>query len=139
MKLYVDGGCSFNNQPDISKREMVSVVADDNGSILDEITNHGGSNSIAELIAIEHALDWCVKNNIKKVHISSDSRTAISQFHKDESKRSAKSIRKMNDYEWYQAVKGRIDELKQLVEVELEWQGRDFNLAGHYIEEKYSL
>jgi ribonuclease HI len=129
----------MSNQKDASKRTMIAVVSDSKGKILSDVSNHGGSNNIAELMAMEHALDIALKMKLKKLHIISDSRCAISQFKKDESKRNAKSIRKMNDYEWYQAIKGRIDRLKQYIDVTLEWQGRDSNLAGHYIENKYGL
>ncbi len=118
---------------------MVSVVADAKGKIVDEIQNHGGSNSLAELIAVEHAIDYALAKRQKRVHIISDSMTAISQFNKDESARNPKTLRKMNDPEWYQAIKGRIDDLKRFIDVKIEWQSRENNLAGHYIEEKYGL
>jgi len=34
--LYTDGGCSLNDQPDASKREMIAVVSDSNGKVLAE-------------------------------------------------------------------------------------------------------
>ena len=51
--LYADGGCSGNDQPDLSKRKMVAVVSDEHGTVLIEKHEHGGSNNIAELIAVK--------------------------------------------------------------------------------------
>jgi len=139
MILYTDGGCTNNDQKDISKRDMVSVVSNECGDIVAEVNTHGGSNNLAELIAVEYALDYALQSRASSLHIISDSRTAISQFHKDESKRNLKSIRKMNDYEQYIGIKRRIDRMKLYLDVEIEWRPREDNLAGHYIEEKYCL
>lgn len=140
MKLYIDGGCSGNKQPDMTKRTMISIVTDETGKVLVDKNNHGGSNNIAEFIALEDAIDYALKNKQKKVRIITDSQNNISWFNRDDSKhKSQKAIKRLNDPEWYQAIKERIDLLKQYIDIELEWVGREENLAGQYIENRYSL
>lgn len=139
LLLFVDGGCSGNDQKDLSKRTMVSVVTDQSGKVLSEIQNHGGSNNLAEFIALEAALRYALENKQRQVEIVTDSMTIVSWFNRDDSKLKPKVLNKMNDPEWYSAVKAKIDELKQYIDVDLYQRPREENLAGHYIEEKYSL
>ena len=138
MKLYIDGGCCGLNQKDISKRSMISVVTDENGKLLVDKSNHGGSNNIAEFIALEDAIDYALRNKKKKVKIITDSTNNLAWFNRDDAQRKAqKAILRLDDPEWYQAIKGRIEQLKKYIEVDLEWIGREDNLAGKYIEESY--
>jgi ribonuclease HI len=67
MILYTDGGCSGNDQLDLSKRKMIAVVSDERGKILIDKHQHGGSNNIAELLAVKGALLWCSVNKIADV------------------------------------------------------------------------
>jgi len=119
---------------------MVSVVTDSVGSVISEVENHGGSNQLAEFIAIEHAIEYALTKKWKKVLIITDSRTAIIWSERnDAEKLKPKKLAKMNDPEWYQAVKGRVDDLSRFVDITFEWCPRSESLAGHYIEERYGL
>jgi ribonuclease HI len=119
---------------------MVSVVTDSAGSVISEVENHGGSNQLAEFIAIEHAIEEALKSKWKKVLIITDSRTAIIWADRDDAEKlKPKKLAKMNDPEWYQAVKGRVDDLRRFIDVTFEWCPRSESLAGHYIEERYGL
>ena len=61
MILFVDGGCTNSNQKDISLRQMRMVVMTSKGDLLIDKTQEGGSNNIAELLAIKEALMWASK------------------------------------------------------------------------------
>lgn len=136
MILYIDGGCSGNGQKDITKRKMVSVVTDGEGLVIDERDGQGGSNNIAELEAVLLAVSRCAflkgdhliytdsKNNLywAKGHIS----------------------RKVNDYERTLSIYRSIKNFEKIAkENDSKWRlkfiPREYNLAGHYIENKYSL
>ena len=75
--LYTDGGCMGNEQRDCSKRNMVAVVSDERGHILVDKYQEGGSNNIAELLAVKEALLWCVAHKIDDVEIRTDSRNNL--------------------------------------------------------------
>lgn len=132
MKLFIDGGCSNNNQMNQNLRKMVSVVSDEKGKILVEKESQGGSNNIAEFIALKEAMLYCAKNNIKNVQIITDSRNNTCWFRRLKRK-------KQNDFERVSDIKKEIDVLKQIVEVNLIWRPREENLAGQYIENKFNL
>lgn len=132
MIFYIDGGCSGNNQKKLSKRKMVSVVADKNGIILAEITGNGGSNNIAEFLALEAALQFCLNNKVKRTEIITDSQNNIHWFRRLKKKG-------QNDYERVAGIKRSIDAMAKVVEVNLIWKPREENLAGQYIENKYKL
>src|SRR5260370_16905287 len=76
--LYTDGGCSGNDQPDLSKRKMVAVVSDEHGTVLIEKHEQGGSNNIAELIAVKEALLCCGVNKIPDVESATHTSNNIS-------------------------------------------------------------
>ena len=78
--LYTDGGCSHNASSNFSKRKMTAVVSDEQGNMLIDKMQEGGSNNIAELLAIKEALLWCVVNNIKEVEIRTDSMNNFAWF-----------------------------------------------------------
>lgn len=137
--LFVDGWCSKSNQKNVKDRIMIWVVTDDTGKVLEEKRKKGGSNNIAEFLAIREALKYCVVNNIKNVVICSDSSCAISWYYKefDEEKFLNKKI---NNAQEVLNIKKDIDCL--LLEMEniiVKQIPREENLAGHYIENKYSL
>src|SRR5260370_14436955 len=71
--LYTDGGCSGNEQRELSKRNMIAAVTDEHGTILIDKHQEGGSNNIAELLAVKEALEWCVAKKICDVEIRTDS------------------------------------------------------------------
>src|SRR5215831_4089737 len=76
--LYTDGGCSGNQQRIIKDRNMVAVVSDAAGKILIDRQERGGSNNIAELLAVKEALEWCVANSLADVEITTDSKNNLS-------------------------------------------------------------
>jgi ribonuclease HI len=129
--LYIDGGCSGNGQLDMSKRKMVSVVSDKKGRVLVEKTDTGGSNNIAELIAVKEALMWCATHDVKKVRIHTDSKNNLAWVYGN------KVGKKVNDRARVMNLKTAINALRQEISMELVWVPRDDNLAGHYIEQNY--
>lgn len=133
MILHTDGGCSGNGNPDMSKRKMIAVVSDEAGNILIEKHQEGGSNNIAELLAVKEALMWCFNNKIKKVEIITDSMNNMSWVLKD------KVGKKLNDRATVLNLKTAIKALLQGIELKLTWKPREENQAGEYIESKYSL
>lgn len=132
-KLYVDGGCSGNGQFDLSKRKMVSVVTDESGAVISEQSAAGGSNNIAELLAVELALAYCESRNISAVKILTDSRNNLAwTFGK-------KVGKKLNDRALVIETKRRIDSLMLGRNVQMAWIPREQNRAGHYIERTHGL
>lgn len=136
MILYIDGGCSGNGQKDLSKRTMISVVTDGNGFVLDKREAQGGSNNIAEIEAVLLAVSRCAflkgehliytdsKNNLywAKGHIS----------------------RKVNDYDRTRSIYNSIKNFEKVAKDNsstwrLKFIPREYNLAGHYIENKFKL
>ncbi len=132
MKLYIDGGCSMSNQKDLSKRNMVSVVTDEDGEVLVEKQEKGGSNNIAEFLALKEALKYCVRKGIDRITIITDSRNNTFWFKK--LKRG-----KQNDFERVFRIRRKINKLKKGIEINLIWEPRETNLAGQYIEDFYNL
>ncbi len=133
MQLYVDGGCSGNDQLDLAKRKMVSVVTDSYGGLLKERIETGGSNNIAELLAVYDALEWCHAHKVLAVEVMTDSRNNLSWVF---GKKVGKHI---NDRERVLSLKRDIELLRQTIALTLTWLPRDENLAGHYIESRYGL
>lgn len=131
--LYVDGGCSGNGQKDLTKRKMVSVVTRKNGKLLSELNMTGGSNNIAELIAVQDALRWCVWRDVKEVEIRTDSRNNLAWVN------GTKVGKKINDREHVLNLKEAINTLREDVKLTLVWVPRDENRAGHYIENNYGV
>ena len=78
ITLYVDGGCIGNAQRDITKRKMVSVVTKKDGTVVVEEHNEGGSNNIAELIAVKEALKYCLSVGKDSAKIITDSKNNLS-------------------------------------------------------------
>ena len=132
-KLYIDGGCSNNGQKDISIRKMISVVTDDGGTVLTDIEGFGGSNNIAELIALREAIIWAIKNKLDEVQIISDSKNTLAWY------RNGVKNKKINDYQRTVAILEEIKTLRKLIKIDLRWLPREDNLAGHYIENCYNL
>ena len=133
MILHTDGGCSGNGQLDITKRKMVMVVTDLCGNVLIEKEEDGGSNNIAELIAVREALNWCIKNGYKEVEIITDSKNTMSWVW------NKKVGKKINDRERVMDIKSVIDEYLKEIKLSLQWKPREENWAGIHIENKYSL
>jgi ribonuclease HI len=131
--LYTDGGCSGNDQLDLSKRKMIAAVSDEQGTILIDKHEEGGSNNIAELLAVKEALLWCVANKIGDVEIRTDSRNNLAWV------LGKKVGKKINDRDAVLALKTSIDASRSQLALSLKWIPREQNLAGHYIEQKYQL
>lgn len=131
MVLYVDGGCSGNAQLDFLKRRMVWVVTDEEGTVLAESLRDGGSNNIAELLAVEAALQWCVDRQVDSVIIRTDSRNNLAWVF------GKKVGMNINDRQAVLAIKAAIAKLRESVDLTLEWIPRERNKAGHYIERAY--
>jgi hypothetical protein len=76
--VFTDGGCSNNNQPELFKRHMRAVVlAEWDGRILADIQQRGGSNNIAEFMAVEQALLWAKLYGYTQLEIRTDSRNNL--------------------------------------------------------------
>ena len=133
MIIFTDGGCSGNGQLDLSKRKMVAVATDDKGNVLIEKYQEGGSNNIAELIAVKEALMWCSTHNVKQVEIKTDSTNTLAWVY------GVKVGKHVNDRDTVLNLKNAINALMMSIRMEMEWISRDKNLAGHYIENKYKL
>jgi len=130
--LHIDGGCSGNKQKNYHKRSIISVVTDINGNVLIEKTEKGGSNNIAEFIALKEAVKYCVNHKIKQVEIITDSQNNINWLKRLKKK-------KQNNYELVAEIREEIVELSKFVDVDLIWKPREENIAGRYIENKYNL
>ena len=130
--LYTDGGCTGNEQRDCSKRKMVAVVSDDRGQILIDKHQEGGSNNIAELLAVKEALLWCVAHKIGDVEIRTDSRNNLAWV-------GGKIGKKLNDRDTVLNLKDAIEACRSKVNFTLTWIPREKNYAGHYIQRKYQL
>jgi len=131
--LYTDGGCSGNEQLDIRKRKMVAVVSDQTGKIVVEKTQEGGSNNIAELLAVKEALLWAINQKFDEVEIRTDSRNNLAWA------LGKKVGKKINDRNSVLALKAVIDSCKTAIELDIVWIPRGSNVAGMYIEQKYQL
>jgi ribonuclease HI len=78
MVIYTDGGCAGNEQKDLTRRRMIAVATDERGAVLTETKQAGGSNNIAELLAVRDALSWCCSHKVPVVEIRTDSRNNFS-------------------------------------------------------------
>jgi ribonuclease HI len=130
--LYTDGGCSGNDQPDVSKREMIAVVSDSTGNVLVETQVHGGSNNIAELLAVKEALVWATERGYEAIEIRTDSRNNLAWV-------AGRIGNKLNDRGAVLDLYMSINRLRERVQVDLVWIPRDVNLAGQHIEAKCGL
>ncbi len=130
--LFTDGGCTHNDQPDPSKREMVAVVSDSTGAILVETRQRGGSNNIAELLAVKEALTWATEHGHEHIEICTDSRNNFAWV-------DGRFGKKLNDRRAVIDLYEGICRLRERVCLELVWVPRAANLAGKYIEERFGL
>lgn len=132
--LYVDGGCSCNWSSNPKMRQMVAVVTDIKGKVLvEQMPPLGGSNNIAELLAVTVALEYCVSKKIRAVRILTDRRNNLSWA------KCGALGSKLNDREAVLALQARILATRAHVTATLDWVPRDRNLAGHYIERTHAL
>lgn len=123
--LYTDGGCYGNTQKDLARRSMRYAVARIDGSIVVEGTAEGGSNNIAELIAVVEAVKWAKAQGWTHVSIRTDSKNNLSWV----KRRPGADV---ND-------RARVLNLQaELIALafpfQLTWIPREKNLAGHYLD-----
>ncbi len=130
ISLYTDGGCSENNQREASQREMIAIVSDINGEILSYTRRQGGSNNIAELLAVKEALVWATGHGYEQIDIRSDSRTALAWV-------AGRIGNGLNDRDAVLELYQTINTLREKIHVDLVWVPRAENLAGQYIESRY--
>lgn len=134
MELYVDGGCSGNGQLDATKRRMIMVVAQADGQVVfEETESGGGSNNIAELLAVEAAYRWAASQRLTGITVYTDSQNNLSWAN---GKRPGRDI---NDRSRVVRIQERIAGLRMTVQPTLKWIPREQNVAGHIIERKYFL
>lgn len=133
MELFIDGGCSGNGQRDLSRRQMVAVVTDDEGHTLICKTDRGGSNNIAELWALVLAVEYAQLHGERELKVWTDSQNTIKWA------RCGKVGQDINDRARVVALQTRLAHLLMRVNLSLEWIPRDVNLAGHVIEQQYAL
>jgi ribonuclease HI len=133
MILYTDGGCSGNDQRDLAKRKMVALVTDESGLVISEELRDGGSNNIAELLAVRNAVQYARDQGVRHLQIKTHSRNNFAWVY------GRKVGKKINDQETVMRLRDEIDTLRTFVTVELIWVPREQNLAGFVIEQKYCL
>ena len=132
--LFTDGGCTNSNQKDQSIRKLIMVVSDSESNILSETYMDGGSNNIAELLAIESALQVIENRDDKQDYfIKTDSKVAMAWL------KSPKVGKHLNNRTLVLEIKERIRLLRERMSVTFGWIPREENLAGHYIENRYGL
>lgn len=129
LTLFIDGGCSGNYQKDPKNREMVSVVVGETGEVIREEHISGGSNNIAEFIALMMAMEYATEVREPDVTIITDSRNNIAWFNK-----TTKFSKKINDPEAVAKIKEEIEGMKKLLNVTIEWCSREVNMAGLYLD-----
>lgn len=84
--LYFDGACAPINPG--GHMGMGVVIKDENGNtihtmrrqIMAEEFPAQTSNNVAEYMALQMGLEWCIKSNIKEVHVKGDSQLVIKQM-----------------------------------------------------------
>ncbi len=111
---------------------MVAVVTDSAGAVLVEKWQHGGSNNIAELWAIQEALTWASEHGYNAVQIITDSMNNLAWI-------DGRIGKKLNDRAAVLHLYETIRRLRAHVSLEIVWTPRESNLAGRYIEAKTGL
>ena len=106
---------------------------DSDVSILVEKPQEGGSNNIAELLAVKEALAWAVAHKHDEIEIRTDSTNNLAWV------LGTRVGKKINDRDAVLALKSSIDSLKSVVKCKLVHIPRSQNKAGHYIENKCRL
>ena len=139
LYTYTDGGCSGNNSPNYSERRMVWVVTNQHGDVLvEEREDMGGSSNIAEILAITSAVKYALENNHEAICITTDSRVSMSWINSWLSGKT-KVGKKLNDPERVMNLLKEIKKMSKEIAVFIRWRPRGENLAGQYIENKYTL
>lgn len=123
MKIYFDGGC----KPNPGKMEVAIVVVHDDGQMdrhhekLDQ-----GTNNVAEWASFLWALGTALElGDTQNITILGDSQNVC---------KAAAGIWKVSA-EHLKPYKRECDRMMEKFHGRIEHVGRDYNLAGHYIEE----
>lgn len=121
--FFTDGGCQNNNKKNADRRMQI-CVSDYQGNILIFKTSEGGSNNLAEFMAIKECLLYAKEHDIRPLHIYTDS---------------------TNNFHWWKKVtnhapttakelKSEIADLRDELFATLSWVPREYNLAGKFLE-----
>lgn len=145
--IFVDGGCSGNDQKDPSKRKALICLVDTSipghrelADLLPQVGDSGPklkfpSNNVAEIVAIWAAMKYAYQHGYKNIIIKTDSNTALCWFKNGKLKN-----KKINDPEYVEYVIERINKLKEGFDsIQIEQIPREINEAGKIIEERYGL
>ena len=131
MKLFTDGGCTNQMDPDHSKRVMRIVVTDENGTVLVNKIKTGGSNNVAELWAVTEALLY-VKNcelpaNQKIADVFTDSTNTLAWI-------DGRVGDNINDKKAVSHLLTAVYRLREKVNLTVTWIPRKKNVAGIFME-----
>jgi len=112
---------------------MVAVVTLPDGTVVSEQHERGGSNNIAELMAVEAAYRFASDQGMREVTVYTDSRNNLSWA---SLKPPGKAI---NDRGKVLTLQSQIAFWRERLRPRLVWIPRDDNVAGWYIESTYQL
>ena len=136
---YTDGGCSGNANPNLKERKMIMTVADQHGDLIEMDFEEGGSNNIAEILAIRNAIKYAIQYDHEVICIKSDSMNSLRWLDSALYSPYPKVGKNINDPERTLKLLAEIKELSKKIDLYIKWVPRDENLAGHIIEEHYGL
>jgi len=132
--IFTDGGCKGNHTKDISKRRMITCVVDDQLKNYSQIrvgTKKGGSNNIAELLAVWEGMCHAFNRDYKNLLIKVDSQVVYHWIKKD------KVSGKINDPEFTRMILKKIKGLEKWFDkFEIQVVPRSLNKAGVILDEK---
>ncbi len=123
MRLYVDGGCSGNGGP---SPQMRWVVCTEDSDVVREGEHNGGSNNIAEYIAVSDALEYATEAGGSEVEILTDSKSNTSWWRRGPNSKMDQELA-LEVYERIKVLRGHLD-------AKLTWVPRHQNLAGLILE-----
>ena len=126
MTFYIDGGCKGNHLPREEDRPMRAVVCDDAGTALVDLEMRGGTNGIAELWALVEAMIISRHAKLDEVQIYTDSSNLIGWVKTTPVHLLARAE--------YKNLFAALDNYRKKIQLNIDWVGRDDNLAGRYIE-----
>lgn len=135
--ISTNGGYSFNNIKDQTKHQMIIAFVDA------QIPNHrevrtanqrGGSNNLAQIMAIYESLRYAIGMNYKKLLIKTDNHTAYWWFKNRKPKEESKA--EINNSVLTQKILDRIAKMKPWFEhLDIVLVPRKENPAGYVLEE----
>jgi len=131
MKIFTDGGCKNQMDPDHENRLMRIVVADEKGTVLVDKTKTGGSNNVAELWAVTEALLYVNNCDIpadeKIANVFMDSTNNLAWIE-------GRVGNNINDKTAVSHLLTAVYSLRKKVKLTLTWIPRKKNVAGIYME-----